>query len=109
MDIKKVQVITERIIKKVPQELRTAARQERKSLIEATKQNPIDTAFKAANGQFSYVHNNKLNNMLNGINSQLAKESYEARKASDFIQRQPLGFMTKSNEIDVVKASHVMA
>lgn len=109
MDIKKVQVITERIIKKVPQELRTAARQERKALIDATKQNPIDTAFKAANGQFSYVNNNKLNNVLNGINSQLAKEAYEARKASEFIHRQPLGFMEKSSEIDVVKASHVMA
>lgn len=97
-------VAVKHIIENTPTQLRNLARKERKVLIEATKNDPVGTAFQAANGQFNYANNGMLTKKLNELNVQMAKDAY----SKGFIHRQPMGEMVPQKTHDVIKASHIM-
>lgn len=78
-------------ISSISSELRAAARQERKALIQATKKDPVGTAFEAAKGRFSYENNNKLTEQLNELNKKFAAQQYEQAQAKAFTNRMPIG------------------
>ena len=78
MQIDKVTV--DRIIKIIPQELRTAAREERLRIIRAAKEDPISTAFNAAYGKVDFSNNFKLQKLLKELNYNMAEETYKASK-----------------------------
>ena len=60
----------------------------------------------AAKGEIPFFNNNKLQTELGKLNNKLAAEAYEAKTASEFIQRQPHGSMiAESAERPVVHAS----
>ena len=84
------------MIREIPAELRNAARAERKVIINESKKDPISTSIKAAHGQFDFAKSIELKNKMEAIKNKLAVQAYEKASADTFIQRQPIGEISKN-------------
>lgn len=98
-------VAAQTMIKEIPAKLRKAAREERKVIAQASKQDPVGTSIKAAQGYFEFANNTKLQSKMIKIKERIAAEEYA--KTNPFIQRQPMGAMAAeaAAESPVVHAS----
>lgn len=101
-------IAAQTLINEISPNLRRAARAERKTIINESKQDPIGTSIKAAHGQFEFVNNLKLQEKVTKLKSELAAKLYEQAQAESFIHRQPMGSINLSKPEDVVHASMVL-
>lgn len=94
-------IAVQKIIDKIPRELRNAARIERKIVVDSAKSNPISTSIEAAYGKFDFSNNIELQAKIRELNKKLAEDAYKS-----IYHRQPTGFMSQCDNMpDVVKAS----
>lgn len=99
MPINKVAV--QSVLKRIPVQLRNAARQERQALIAESKKDPIAASFMAAKGQVPFFNNSALSEKLAEVNKQIVAECYATAKA-------PSGTGSVFADIvNVVKASSI--
>lgn len=77
------------IVKKVPVELRNAARKERAIINKEMKQSPIDASFKLSHGQYNITNNIKLQEEVAKLIETNATNTYT--ETATFFQRQPMG------------------
>ena len=94
-------VVVQSIIDRIPGELRTAARKERRVLIEETRKNPIVASFMAAKGQIPFLNNTILREKLAEVNRQIATEYYA-------IVKEPIVEKAAYNNAEVIKASSIL-
>lgn len=94
-------VAAQKIIERIPTELRAAARKERKFLLEETKKDPVSASFMAAKGQIPFFNNIVLEQKLAEVNKQIAAESYASAKGPAVVSD------VVSSGTEVVKASSI--
>jgi len=77
------------LVRKIPVELRNAARKERAIINKEMKQNPIVASFKLSHGQYNLKNNVKLQEEVTKLLETKAPSTYA--ETATFFQRQPMG------------------
>ena len=77
------------IVRKIPVELRNAARKERAIIHKEMVQDPISASFKLSHGQYNFENNLKLQKEVAKLLDAKASTTYA--ETNQFFQRQPIG------------------